>query len=125
MAVDTQSYGGTAQLTIAGTTYQMAGKFSSVPGGKDRTPAVGPSGPTGKYTEAWKPAKVTTELWDDPTISWTTVANATRVPILIMLDNGKIWRLRNGFCTNAGSFEVSDGKVTLEWSGLFTETPAH
>ncbi|WP_428485953.1 phage tail tube protein [Rhodopila sp.] len=111
------SYGGTAQFTVGGTLYSLAGSIKVDPGGIIKTPAIGPSGPTGNWTEKYDPPMIEVELFDDPAQSVTTLRGVVGVTIQAQNRNGKTWVLRNGFVADKIDLDLISGKYTIKFSG--------
>jgi hypothetical protein len=111
------SYGGTASFRVGGTLYQLSGSMKVDPGGVIRTPAIGPSGPTGNWTEKFDPPMIEVELFTDPAQSVTALRDAIGVNVQLNQRNGKSWLLRNGFVTDKIDVDVTSGKFTVKLSG--------
>src|SRR5258708_2720058 len=94
------SFGGTAQFIVGGVLYSLAGSVKVDPGGVIRTPAIGPSGPTGSWTEKVDPPMVDVEIWDDPALSVTALRDTVGVTVQVQNRNGKTFLLRNAFVTD-------------------------
>ena len=118
------SFGGTAQFAVGGTLYSLAGSIKIDPGGIIKTPAIGPSGPTGSWTEKYDPPMVEAELFNDPALSVTALRDAVGLTVQINDRNGKSYALRNSFVTDKIDIDVIAGKFTIKWSGTdLTELP--
>ena len=111
------SFGGTAQLRVGQTLYSLAGTIKVDPGGIIKTPAIGPSGPTGNWTEKIDPPMIEVELWADPAQSITALRDVVGVTVQAQERNGRTWVLRNGFVTDKIDFDIVAGKYTIKFSG--------
>lgn len=111
------SFGGTCQFAVNGTLYSLSGAVKVKVGGVTRMPAVGPSGPTGNWTEKWIEPEVEVEVFDDPTQSVTTLQAVTGATVQVQGRNGKTYMLYNAFVTEALEPDVVAGKFSLKMSG--------
>ena len=111
------SFGGTAQLRVGQTLYSLAGTIKVDPGGVIKTPATGPSGVTGSWTEKVDPPMIEAELWRDPSLSVSQLRDATGITVQVQDRNGTTYVLRNSFVTDKIDIDVVGGKFTIKWSG--------
>ncbi len=109
--------GGTASFKANGTLYELAGSIKVDVGGVIRTPAVGPSGATGKWTERNDPPMVEVEVWDDPALSIQAIRAITGANVQLALNSGKSYILYNAFQTDKLELDAVAGKFTLKLSG--------
>lgn len=111
------SFGGTAQFILNGQLISLSGTLKVKLGGIKRTPAIGPSGPTGNWTETYEAPEFELEMWDDPTISMTALQAVTGITAQISGRNGKTYMLYGGFFTDPLEPDVISGKVPAKLSG--------
>jgi hypothetical protein len=106
-----------AQFVVGGTLYSLAGSMKVDPGGVVRTPAIGPSGPTGNWTEKVDPPMIEVEIFDDPSISVTALRDTVGVTVQLQMKNGKAWLLRNAFVADKIDVDTVAGKYQIKFSG--------
>ena len=119
------SVGGTAQFYVSGVLYELAGSIKVDPGGVIRTPAIGPSGPTGKWTERVDPPMIEVEVFDDPALSLQAIRGTTEASVQLQLKSGKQYILYNAFQVDKLELDAIAGKFTFKMSGTdMVETTA-
>lgn len=111
------SFGGTAQFILNGQLVTLSGQLKAGLGGIQRTPAVGPDGPTGNWIEKWVAPQFDFEMWDDPTVSLTDLFSITGQTVQIAGRNGKTYMLYGAFFVDPPDPDVVAGKVTAKMSG--------
>jgi hypothetical protein len=109
--------GGSAQFVVAGVLYTLAGTMKVKIGGWSRTPASGPSGATGNWTEKWVDPEIEVECYDDPAMSVTALVATSGVTVQLQLRNGKSYNLYNAYAANDGDIDAVGGKFPLKMHG--------
>lgn len=115
------SIGGTASFYVNGALVELAGSMKVDVGGIIRTPVVGPSGPTGNFTEKWEAPEMEMECLDNPSLSLTALRATTNASVQLALRNGKTYILRGAFQVDKIILDAAAGTFPFKLSGVACE----
>ena len=116
MADNTNRVAGTASLTWNGRAVLLKGDFSCKPDSATRESMMGLDGYHG-YKELPTPGEVKATLRDWGGMSVNDLADATNIPIVFELANGKTWAGQSLTPTEAPSVSADEGTIEMTWQG--------
>ena len=120
MANNTNRLAGTANLTVDGQGYLLAGDFEYSPSVVSRETLVGMDGVHG-YKEVPVPGHIAGTLRDSAGLSVAQLNAMTNVTVVAQLANGKVIIGRNMWTVEQQSSKSTDATVEVRWEGSVTE----
>lgn len=109
--------GGTAYLSVDGTTLALVGEFEYDSGLVEREPATGMDTVHGTIQKP-KHSMIKGTVRNMPGISVGALNAMENVTVVCELNNGKVVTGRNMWTNGKETAEAAEGKIAVEWNGL-------
>ncbi|MBU68553.1 MAG: phage tail protein [Cupriavidus sp.] len=116
MADNTNRIAGTANLTVDGKTYLLAGDFEYNPSKVTRTTLTGQDTVHG-YSETPRPGSISATLRDAGGLRVSDLNGMTNVTIVAELANGKVIIGRNMWTVEDQNAKSTDATIETRWEG--------
>lgn len=116
MAENTNRIAGTANLTVDGKTYLLAGDFEYNPSKVTRTTLTGQDTVHG-YSEMPRPGSISATLRDAGGLRVSDLNGMTNVTIVAELANGKVIIGRNMWTVEDQNAKSTDATIETRWEG--------
>lgn len=116
MADNTNRIAGTANLTVDGKTYLVAGDFEYNPSKVTRTTLTGQDSVHG-YSETPRPGSISATLRDAGGLRVSDLNDMTNVTIVTELANGKVIIGRNMWTVEDQTAKSTDATIETRWEG--------
>ncbi|WP_244785399.1 phage tail tube protein [Cupriavidus pauculus] len=116
MADNTNRIAGTANLTVDGKTYLLAGDFEYNPSKVTRTTLTGQDTVHG-YSEMPRPGSISATLRDAGGLRVSDLNGMTNVTIVAELANGKVIIGRNMWTVEDQNAKSTDATIETRWEG--------
>lgn len=116
MADNTNRIAGTANLTVDGKTYLLAGDFEYNPSKVSRTTLTGQDTVHG-YSEMPRPGSISGTLRDAGGLRVSDLNGMTNVTIVAELANGKVIIGRNMWTVEDQTAKSTDATIETRWEG--------
>lgn len=117
MAIDPNRLAGTAEVTVDGQTYMIAGDFKYSPGGIQRETLTGQDRVHG-YKEMPRAPFISCSIRDAGDLTVDNFNNMTGVTISAMLSNGKQVIGRAMWTVEPQEVDTQDAKFEVKWEGV-------
>ncbi len=112
-----QRIAGTAYVKADGVQYTLAGRLTVSPSNTEREGLAGLSGPAG-YKETPRIPFVEGDVHTTADLKIADLEQITDATIKVELANGKIYLLREAWCTSALEIDASEGTVGVRFEGM-------
>ena len=116
MADNTNRIAGTANMTVDGKTYLLAGDFEYNPSKVTRTTLTGQDTVHG-YSEMPRPGSISATLRDAGGLRVSDLNGMTNVTIVAELANGKVIIGRNMWTVEDQNAKSTDATIETRWEG--------
>lgn len=117
MSIDPNRLAGTAEVTVDGQTYMIAGDFKYSPGSATRETLTGQDQVHG-YKELPRAPFISCSVRDSGGLTVGNVNKQTGVTISAVLANGKQIIGRGMWTVEAQEVDTADAKFEVKWEGL-------
>lgn len=116
MADNTNRIAGTANITVNGKSYLLAGDFEYNPSKVTRTTLTGQDSVHG-YSETPRPGSISGTLRDAGGLHVSDLNDMTNVTIVAELANGKVIIGRNMWTVEDQTAKSTDATIEVRWEG--------
>jgi hypothetical protein len=110
-------FAGIAYLKVNGTQYPLKGNFNVSPSSVARTGVAGQDYVHG-YQELPRVPFIEGDVSLVPELSTEDLQNVVDATVTAELANGKVYVLRNAWCTSALELQTHDGQCRVKFEGL-------
>lgn len=117
MADNTNRIAGTANLTVNGKSYMVAGDFEYNPSKVTRQTLSGQDGVHG-YSETPRPGSISATLRDAGGLTVADLNDMTNVTVVTELANGKTIIGSNMWTIEDQTAKSTDATIEVKWEGL-------
>ena len=112
-----QRIAGIAWYKVDGRIYPLRGNFTVSPSSLERAGLAGQDYIHG-YSELPRLPAMSGDVSLDPALSMDDVEQATNVTVTAELANGKVYVLREAWCTSALDLNTREGTVRVTFQGI-------